>query len=100
MRTHFRSKKFVVRQRHRFYTELSRKSNETVNEHAVRLREHALTCDFLSSSDGLAKALKTGFICALNSEAFLKLVYHKSFDDLTFGQVVEIFAEIEDTSQT
>ncbi|KII67648.1 hypothetical protein RF11_04521 [Thelohanellus kitauei] len=100
MSTHFGSRKFVVRERHRFYTELSRKSNETVRELAARVREKALTCDFPSISDPLEEALKTGFICAVNSEAVLKAVFHKSSDDLTFAQVVEIAAEVEDTSHT
>ncbi|KII72074.1 hypothetical protein RF11_14805 [Thelohanellus kitauei] len=91
MSTQFGSRKFVVRERHRFYTELSRKSNETVRELAERVREKGLTCDFPSISDPLG-----GFEDGIHLHA----VFHKSSDDLTYAQVVEIAAEVKDTSHT
>ncbi|KII62619.1 hypothetical protein RF11_06621 [Thelohanellus kitauei] len=75
MWTHFDSRKLVVRERHRLYAKL------TTNR--IKLSENYH---------------QTGFICAVNSEAVLKAVFHKSSDDLTFAQVVEIAAEVENTS--
>ncbi|KII61353.1 hypothetical protein RF11_12767 [Thelohanellus kitauei] len=42
MQENYGSRKFVVRERHRFYTELSWKSGESARELAARVREKAV----------------------------------------------------------
>ncbi|KII63395.1 hypothetical protein RF11_02204 [Thelohanellus kitauei] len=100
MSTNFSQRTFVVRERHRFYTELKRKSDESVSELASRVRQKANTCDFAPITDPLDEALKTGFICAVNNEAVLKAIFHKSTRDLNFSQIVDIAAEVEEASRT
>ncbi|KII71792.1 hypothetical protein RF11_05544 [Thelohanellus kitauei] len=50
--------------RAKFYTELRRRQEQTIQELAVRVRTKANTCDFASIVDPLDEALKTIFICA------------------------------------
>ncbi|KII72658.1 hypothetical protein RF11_15166 [Thelohanellus kitauei] len=100
MGTNFNSKTFVVGERHRFYTEIKRKSGETIQELASRVREKATTCDFPGIKDPLDEALKTVFICSVNNEAILKAIFHKSSNELSFSEVVEIAAEVEEASHS
>ncbi|KII67041.1 hypothetical protein RF11_12094 [Thelohanellus kitauei] len=93
--SNFSHRNFVVRYRNRFYTELKRKTGESVSESASRVRQKANTCDFASITDPLDEALKTGYICAVNHEAVLKAIFHKSTSDLTFSRIVDIAAKVE-----
>lgn len=96
MENNFDAAKFTVRERHRFYTETKRLPSETIQEYAARIREKATSCDFKSIKDPLDEALKTVFICNVNSETVLKGIFHRSKENLTFAQIVEVAAEIED----
>ncbi|KII72917.1 Transposon Tf2-6 polyprotein [Thelohanellus kitauei] len=95
----FNSKKFVVRERHRFYTENRRKPHQSIQEFAAKVRERASTCDFSTIKDPLDEALKTGFICGVNNEAVLKAIFHRSAEELTFKEIVEIAVEVEEASR-
>ncbi|KII74191.1 hypothetical protein RF11_00565 [Thelohanellus kitauei] len=86
----FNSKKFVIRERHRFYTE---------NQFTAKVRERVSTCDFSTIKDPLDEALKTGFICGVNNEAVLKAIFHRSAEELTFKEIVEIAVEVEEASR-
>ncbi|KII74112.1 hypothetical protein RF11_05708 [Thelohanellus kitauei] len=91
MNSNFSQRTFVVIDRNRFYTELKRKTGESVSESASRVRQKANTCYFESISDTLNETLKTGSAQA---------IFHKSTSDFTFSRIVNIVAEVEDASRT
>ena len=63
----FDPKKFVVRERFKFYTETKRIPDESPKELAARIRSKAANCDFPSIEDPFDEAMKTCFICAINN---------------------------------
>ncbi|KII61604.1 hypothetical protein RF11_07526 [Thelohanellus kitauei] len=92
MSSKFSKRTFVVRDRHRFYTELKRKTE--------RACQNQPEDDFASITDLFDEGLKTGIICAVKNEAVLKSIFHKSTSDLTFSQIVDIAAEFEEALRT
>jgi hypothetical protein len=89
MSKHYDPKKYVVRERYKFWTEIKRKPGETAPELAARIRQKAITCDFSSITDPQDEAMRTCFICAINNETVLKSIFAKPVDQLNFAQVVE-----------
>ena len=81
MKEQFDSRKFVVRERFRFWTTLKRKPGETIQEFASRIRQAASTCDFGSIIDPLDEAMRTKFICSINNEAVLKSLFKIKEDE-------------------
>ena len=63
MAEQFDPKRFVVRERFKFWSDMKRKPGETIPELASRIRQDAATCDFQSIKDPLDEALRTKFIC-------------------------------------
>ena len=43
---HFHPKRFIVRERYKFWSHMDRKPNETIQELVARIRQDAVTCDF------------------------------------------------------
>ena len=99
MKQQFDPKRFVVRERFRFWSEMKRKPGETILELSARIRQAAATCDFQSIDDPLDEALRTQFICSVNNEAVLKALFKVGADELTFARAVEIAAETEDAAK-
>ena len=48
MAEQFDPKRFVVRERFKFWSDMKRKPGETITELASRIRQDAVTCDFQS----------------------------------------------------
>ena len=71
MAEQFDPKRFVVRERFKFWSDMKRKPGETIPELASRIRQDAATCDFQSIKDPLDEALRTKFICSVDNEAVL-----------------------------
>ena len=69
MAEQFDPKRFVVRERFKFWSDMKRKPGETITELASRIRQDAATCDFQSIKDPLDEALRTKFICSVDNEA-------------------------------
>jgi len=69
MKQQFDPKRFIVRERFKFWSEMQRKPGKSVLELAARIREAAATCDFSAIQDPLNEALHTRFICSINNEA-------------------------------
>ena len=65
MAEQFDPKRFVVRERFKFWSDMKRKPGETIPELANRIRQDAATCDFQSIKDPLDEALRTKFIATL-----------------------------------
>jgi len=73
MKQHFDPKRFIVRERFKFWSEMQRNPGESVLELAVRIRQAAATCDFSAIQDPLDETLR--FICSNNNEAVLKALF-------------------------
>ena len=75
MAEQYNPKLFVIRERYKFWSDLSRKYNESVTELAARIRQDAVTCDFCSITDSQDDATCTRFICSVNNEAIFKAIF-------------------------
>ena len=99
MKHQFDPKRFVVRKRFKFWSEMQRKPGESVLELAARIRQAAATCNFTAIKDPLDEARRTRFICSINNEAVLKALFKVKDDELTFSRAVEIAVETEDAAK-
>ena len=95
----FNPKRFIVRERFRFWTELKRQPGETIQELAAKIRTAASTRDFSSIEDTLDEALRTRFMCSVDNEAVLKSLFKIPEDELTFNRAVEIATEVEESAK-
>ena len=99
MKVQFDPKRFIVRERFKFWTDTKRKPGEAIQELAVRIRQSAATCDFASIKDPLDEALRTKFICSIDNEAVLKALFRIKDEELTFARAIEIAIETEDAAK-
>jgi len=99
MKEQFDPKRFTVRERFKFWSDMQRKPGETLQELAARIRQDAATCDFPSIKDPQDEALRQRFICSVNNEAVLKALFKIKDDDLTFAKAVHIATETEDAAK-
>ena len=99
MSEQFHPTHFIVRERFKFWSDMSRKPDESVQELASRIRQDAVTCDFTSIKDPLDEAMRTRFICSLNNEAVLKAFFKFKDKDLTFAKAIQTAQEHEDTAK-
>ena len=75
MEERFDPKRFIVRERFKFWSDMKRKPAETLHEQAARIRQDAATCDFTSITDPQDEAMRTRFICSVCNEAVLKALF-------------------------
>ena len=99
MKKQFDPKRFVARERFRFWNEMKRRPGQSIQELATRIRQAAATCHFSSITDSLDKALPTRFLCSINNEAVLKALFKINADDLTFTHAIEVADETEDAAK-
>ncbi len=99
MMDHYNPKRFVVRERYRFWTHTERRPGENAHELAARIRQEAATCDFSSIKDPLDEAMRTRFVCSINNEATIKALFKVKDDELTFNRAIEIAAEVEEAAK-
>ena len=99
MKQQFDPKRFVVRERFRFWSNMQRKPGETIQELAARIRQDAGTCDFASIRNPLDEALRTRFICSVDNEAVLKALFKIKDHELSFARAIEIASEMEDAAK-
>ena len=69
----FHPKRFVVRERYKFWVEMRRKPGETIRDLAARIRQDAVTCDFSSITNPQDEAMRTRRSC--ENEAVLKALF-------------------------
>ena len=100
MAEQFDPKRFVVRERFKFWSDMKRKPGETIPELASRIRQDAATCDFQSIKDPLDEALRTKFICSIDNEAVLKTLFKLKDDELKFSNAIRVAQEKSKTSKT
>ena len=72
MEEQFDPKRFVVRERYKFWSDMNRKPGETVQELAARIRQQAATCDFAAIKDPQDESMRTKFICSIKNETVIK----------------------------
>ena len=99
MAEQFDPKRFVVRERFKFWSDMKRKPGETIPELASRIRQDAATCDFQSIKDPLDEALRTKFICSIDNEAVLKTLFKLKDDELKFSNAIRVAQEVEEAAK-
>ena len=99
MEEQFHPKRFIVRERFKFWSGIGRHAGESVQELVSRIRQDAITCDFPSIKNPLDEALRTRFICSVNNEAILKALFKVKDEDLTFAKAIEVAMETEDAAK-
>ena len=92
-------KRFVVRERFKFWSSLNRKPGDTFQELTARIRQEAATCNVSAIDDPQDEAMRTRFICSVGNEAGLKMLFKEDDDKLTFTKAVESACETEDAAQ-
>ena len=95
MKKQFDPKRFVMRERFRFWNEKKKRLGESIQELATFIRQAAATCDFSSITDPLDEALQIRFICSINNETVLKALFKINADELTFTRAIEVATETE-----
>ena len=98
MAEQFDPKRFVVRERFKFWSDMKRKPGETIPELASRIQD-AATCDFQSIKDPLDEALRTKFICSVDNEAVLKTLFKLKDDELKFSNAIRVAQEVEEAAK-
>ena len=99
MAEQFDPKRFVVRERFKFWSDMKRKPGESIPELASRVRQDAATCDFQSIKDPLDEALRTKFICSVDNEAVLKTLFKLKDDELKFSNAIRVAQEVEEAAK-
>ena len=99
MAEQFDPKRFVVRERFKFWSDMKRKPGETIPELASRIRQDAATCDFQSIKDPLDEALRTKFICSVDNESVLKTLFKLKDDELKFSNAIRVAQEVEEAAK-
>ena len=99
MAEQFDPKRFVVRERFKFWSDMKRKPGETIPELASRIRQDAAACDFQSIKDPLDEALRTKFICSVDNEAVLKTLFKLKDDELKFSNAIKVAQEVEEAAK-
>ena len=99
MAEQYNPKRFVVRERYKFWTNTERKPGESVHDLAARIRQEAATCDFASIQDPLDEAMRTRFVCTVKNEAVVKALFKVKDDELTFSRAIDIAAETEEATK-
>ena len=101
MAEQFDPKRFVVRERFKFWSDMKRKRKpgETIPELASRIRQDAATYDFQSIKDPLDEALRTKFICSVDNEAVLKTLFKLKDDELKFSNAIRVAQEVEEAAK-
>ena len=99
MAEQFDPKRFVVRERFKFWSDMKRNPGETIPELASRIRQDAATCDFQSIKDPLDEALRTKFICSVDNEAVLKTLFKLKDDELKFSNAIRVAQEVEEAAK-
>ena len=99
MKDQFDPRRFVVRERFRFWSSMERKPGESIQELAARIRADAATCDFTSIKNPQDEALRTRFMCSVNNEAVLKALFKVKDDELDFNKAIDIAIQTEDAAK-
>ena len=95
----FDPRRFVVRGRFKFWSDMKRLPGEMIQELGARIRQDAATCNFTSIKDAQDEALRTRFICSVGNEAILKALFKINDEELTFARAMDLVAEMEEAAK-
>ncbi|XP_068235526.1 uncharacterized protein [Palaemon carinicauda] len=96
MEEHFHPRRFIVRERFKFWCDMKRKPGETIQERAARIRHDAATCDCSSIQKPQDEAMRTRFMCSINNEPVLKAIFKVPNNEKTFSKAIQIALETEE----
>ena len=99
MKDQYHPKRFIVRERYKFWSDMKRKPGETIQELVARIRQDAVTCDFASITKPLNEAMRTRFMYSVDNEAVLKALFKIKDDELSFSKAIEVAMDIEDAAK-
>lgn len=78
---------------------MKRRPGESILELAARIHHDAVTCDFVSIKNPLDEAMRTRFMCSVNSKAVLKALFKVKDAELTFAKAIAVAVETEDAAR-
>ena len=99
MEEQYDSRKFIVQERFRFWSQMLCKPGETIPELAARVRQDAAKCDFDAIKDPEDGVMRERFSCSIGNEAVLKAIFKVSDEDMTFSKAVKISQGTEDAAK-
>ena len=99
MKAQFDPTRYVIRERFKYWSSMSRKPGETIQELAARIRHDAVTCNFTAIRDPLDEAMRTRFMCSVGNEAVLKALFKVKENELTFANAISLAVEIEEAAK-
>ena len=99
MKVQFHPTRFIIREHFKFWTNMQREPRESIQELAACIRQVAATCDFVSIAHPLDKALRTRFICSVNNEAVLKVLFKMKADELDSHTAFQVVIQTEDDAK-
>ena len=91
--------RFIVRERYKFYSDMKRKPGGTIQELVPRIRQDAVTCDFVSITKPFDEAMRTRFMCSLDNKAVLKALFKIKDDELSLSKAIKVAIDIEDAAK-
>ena len=93
MKGQFDPTRYVVRKRFKYWSSMSHKPGESIQELAARIRHDAAIWDPLD------EAMRTRFMCSVSNEAVLKALFKYKEEELTFAKAIAVAMETEEAAK-
>ncbi|KAL5518020.1 hypothetical protein EMCRGX_G003686 [Ephydatia muelleri] len=91
--------RYVVSERFKYWSSMSRMPGESIQELAARIRHDAVKCNFPAIRDPLDEAMRTRFMCSVSNEAVLKALFKYKEEELTFAKTIAVAMETEEAAK-
>ena len=99
MRTQFDLTQYIVHDRFKIWSDMKCRPSESILELAARIRQDTIACDFVSIKDPLDEAMRTRFMCSMNNEVVLKVLFKVKDAEHTFAKAISVAVETEDAAK-
>ena len=100
MKANFEDEEFLIRERHKFWLSMGRKSGETIPQLASRIEEDGSTCDFRSVTNCQDESYRTRFLCSLENKSLLRAIFNQeALASKTFHELVKFAQKYEDAEK-
>ena len=99
MKGQFDPTRYVVRERFKYWSSMSRMPGESIQELAAQIRHDAVTCNFPAIRDPLDEAMRTRFMCSVSNEAVVKALFKYKEEELTFAKTIAVAMETEEAAK-
>ena len=90
MKGQFDPTRYVVCERLKYWSSMSRMPGESIQVLAARIHHDAVTCNFPAIRDPLDEAMRTRFMCSVSNEAVLKALFKYKEEELTFPRQLQL----------